>query len=188
MRRLILGSLAAGLAMWVARFIFSGPLLGWIPFTVATDDATARLRQSMIETLAPTGTGVYAIPSTATTIGTQLHAQGPVAVVQFTDSGFPGFDTTAYLWGLLLAIGCALLLGIALKAAATNMGFAARVQLVALIAVALTGYANLGQPIFNHAPWGYHVYLFVSDLVTWLVAGTIFARWFLPPPSVAAVH
>jgi hypothetical protein len=187
MRRLMLGSLAAGLAMWVARFIFSGPLLGWIPFATATDANAAALRQSMIETLGPTGTGVYAVPSTATTLGTQLHAQGPVAVVQFTNSGFPGFDTTAYLWGLLLAVFCAFAFGLALRAATSNMGFGERVKLVALVAVAIAGYRELGGPVFDHAPWTYFIYQFIAEVLTWLAAGTVLARWFLPVPTVALV-
>jgi hypothetical protein len=183
MGRLILGSFASGLAMWVVGFIFWGPLLGWIPFKLASDANAAALQSVLRDTLGPTGTGVYAIPSTATNVGTQLHAQGPVAIVHFTNRGFPGFDTQALLWGLLLAIGCAFLFGLALKLAATHMSFTRRAGLAALFALAITAYADLGQPVFNHAPWGYWVYLFVGDFTTWLVAGLVFARWFLPQPE-----
>jgi hypothetical protein len=183
MRRLMLGSLVAGLAMWLVGFIFWGPLLGWIPFTVASEADQATLQAALKTALGPTGTGVYAIPSPATQLGTVLHAQGPVAMVHFTNSGFPAFDTTGLLWGLLLAVVCAFVFGLALRSVALGMTFAERIKLVALIAVAITAYADLGQPIFNHAPWGYYVYAFVSDLVTWLVAGAVFARWFLPAPE-----
>jgi hypothetical protein len=104
-------------------------------------------------------------------------------MVHFTNSGFPAFDTTGLLWGLLLAVGCAFVFGLALRSVALGMTFVERMRLVALIAVAVTAYADLGQPLFNHAPWGYYTYLFISDLVTWLVAGAVFARWFLPRPD-----
>lgn len=188
MGRLILGSAAAGLAMWVVGFIFWGPLLGWIPFSVASEASQATLQTALKDALGPTGTGVYAIPSPATQLGTVLHAQGPVAMVHFTNSGFPAFDTTGLLWGLLLAVVCAFVMGLALKSVAANMAFADRVKLVALVALAIAGYSDLGQPIFNHAPWGYYIYLFISDFTTWLVAGVVFARWFLPPPTVAPVY
>jgi hypothetical protein len=180
MGRLILGSFASGLAMWVVGFIFWGPLLGWIPFTTASDANAAALQQSLKATLGPTGSGVYAIPSTATTLGTQLHAQGPVAMVHFTNNGFPGLDTAGLLWGLLLAIACAFVMGLAMREAVSHMGFGGRVKIVALVAVAIAGYTHLGQPVFNHAPWGYFVFAFVADLVAWLAAGMVFARWFLP--------
>ena len=184
MRRLILGSVAAGLAMWFVGFVFWGPLLGWIPFTQLTDDRTAALHVAMKDALGLIGTGVYQVPSTMTVIGTQLHAQGPVAIIHFTNSGFPGFDTTGLLWGLLLAIVCAFLMGLGLRSVAANLGFPDRMKLVALIAFAVAGYTDIGQPVFNHAPWGYYIYLFISDVVTWLAAGAILARWFLPSPTV----
>lgn len=182
MRRLFLGSLVAGLAMWLVGFIFWGPLLGWIPFSTIPDGNAAAIQTVLKANIG--ATGVYVVPSPATTIGTQLHAQGPVAIVHFTNSGFPAFDSMALVWGLLLAIVCALVMGFALRAVATNLSFADRVKLVALVAVAIAGYTDLGQPVFNHAPWGYFIYMFVSDLATWLAAGVVLSRWFLPPPSL----
>lgn len=183
MRQLLLGSVVAGLAMWVVGFIFWGPLLGWIPYSIASDADTATLHEALKTTLAHSGTGAYLIPSTATNIGTQLHAQGPVSLVLFTNAGFPGFDTAALLWGLLLAVVTALVLGIGLRGAAAHMSFAGRLRLVACFAVAVAGYGDLGQPVFNHAPWGYFVYGFVADVATWLAAGAVFARWFMPEPD-----
>lgn len=188
MRRLVLGSFVAGLAMWVVGFIFWGPLLGWIPFSVVPDGNAAALQEALRANLGPSGTGVYAIPSPATTAGTVLHANGPVAMVHFTNSGFPAVDSYALLWGLVLAIGCAFVMGLALRAVAGNLGLGDRVKLVALVAVAVLGYTHLGQPVFNHAPWGYFTYLFVSDVASWLAAGVVFARWFLPPPAVGSVY
>lgn len=184
MPKLLLGSLAAGLAMWLVGFIFWGPLLGWIPFTAVSDVNSAALQQALQTHLGPTGTGAYAIPSPSTTGGSELYARGPVAIVQFNAAGYPIMDSGALIWGLVLAVVCALLLGLALRSVAAHLGFGDRLKLVALVAVAITGYAHIGQPVFNHAPWGYFIYLFVSDLVTWLVAGAVLSRWFLPEPTV----
>ncbi|MES2442948.1 MAG: hypothetical protein V4574_08965 [Pseudomonadota bacterium] len=182
MRRLVLGSFVGGLAMWVVGFIFWGPLLGWLPFTVTSDASAAAVQAALKANLAATGSGTYAIPSTATTAGSVLHANGPVAMVHFTNSGFPGMDTFALLWGLVLAICCAFVGGLALRSVAADLGFGQRVQLVALFAVAMAGYTQLGQPVFNHAAWGYYLYAFVADIVTWLAAGSVLAL-FLPLPD-----
>ena len=184
MRQLVLGSLAAGLAMWIVGFIFWGPLLGWIPFVAIEDATAAEVQKALAAHLGPVGTGVYSVPSAATTTGTVLHANGPVAIVHFTNSGFPAFDTSALLWGLVFAMVCAFVIHLALRLVAANLDFAQRLTLVALIAVAVAGYSDLGQPIFNHAPWRYHLYLFVSDVATWMAAGVVLARWFLPPQTV----
>jgi len=183
MRRLVLGSLVGGLAMWVVGFIFWGPLLGWIPLTVTPDANAAAVQAALKANLAATGSGAYAIPSTATTAGSVLHANGPVAIVHFTNSGFPGMDTSALLWGLVLAIGCAFIGGLALKSVAAELGFGQRIQLVAFFAVAMAGYSQLGQPVFNHAAWGYYLYAFVADIVTWIAAGAVLALFLPLPPE-----
>lgn len=183
MRRLVLGSLVAGLAMWVVGFIFWGPLLGWIPFSVAPDASAAAVQAALKANLAATGSGTYAIPSTATTAGSALHASGPVAIVHFTNSGFPAMDTFALLWGLVLAIGSAFVAGLALKSVAADLGFGQRLQLVTLAAVAVAGYVELGQPIFNHAAWGYYLYAFAADVATWVAAGAVLALFLPLPPE-----
>lgn len=184
MRRLVLGSFVGGLAMWVVGFIFWGPLLGWIPYTVTPDANAAAVQAALKANLAATGSGTYAIPSTATTAGSVLHAQGPVAMVHFTNSGFPGMDTFALLWGLVLAVCCAFVAGLALKSVAGELEFGRRIQLVTLFAVAMAGYVELGQPVFNHAAWGYYLYAFVADVVTWIAAGAVLALFIPLPPEV----
>ena len=182
MRRLLLGSLVGGLAMWVVGFIFWGPLLGWIPLSVLPDANAAIVQAALKANIGPSGSGVYAIPSTATTAGSVLHANGPVAMVHFTNSGFPGMDTFALLWGLVLAIACAFVAGLALRMVAADMGFGARMRVVVLFAVAVAGYTDFAQPVFDHAPWGYFIYRFVADVVSWIAAGAVFALFIPLPP------
>lgn len=184
MQRLVLGSLLAGFAMWIVGFVFWGPLLGWIPFSVAPDANAAALQEALKANLGPTGTGVYAIPSPMTTTGTALYAQGPVALVHFTNRGFPALDSMALIWGLVLAIVCAFVLALGLRLVAAERDYAVRLKLVVIFAVAITAYGDIGQPVFNHAPWGYFTYLWISDLVSWVAAGAVLA-WALPRPMPA---
>lgn len=185
-RRLVLGSVAAGFAMWLVGFVFWGPLLGWIPYSV-TPDANAEAIQAVLRAqLGPTGTGVYVVPSPATTAGTILHAGGPVATIFFTNAGLPAVDTAALLIGLGLSIGCALLLAIALWRVPLDWG--GRARLVAIVALAIVGYGAIGQPIYNHAPWRYFLFALAADWTSWTVAGLVLSRWFLPAPAVPGVQ
>jgi len=66
----------------------------------------------------------------------------------------------------------------ALRFIATNFGDRMRVAILFPLAAVL--WMHVGQAVFNHAPWGYYIYLWISDLVSFLVAGAIISRWFLP--------
>jgi hypothetical protein len=82
-----------------------------------------------------------------------------------------------------MAVGCAFVAGLALKLVAAELEFGRRMQLVILFAVAVAGYVELGQPIFNHAAWGYYLYAFVADIVTWIAAGAVLALFLPLPPE-----
>ena len=45
-----------------------------------------------------------------------------------------------------------------------------------LFALATVLWLHIGQAVFNHAPWGYSLYLALSDLVALSVAGLIAAK------------
>lgn len=182
MARWMMGGVIGGVAMWVVGFLFWGTPLSRLALSRTDEAATAQLQRVLAEQLGPLGTGAYPVPWPGTPAGTQLHGQGPVAMVFFNSSGFAIPDSSALIGGLVLAIVCALLLGLAIRAVAGGQSFAARLRLVAVIAVAVTGYTDLGQPIFNHMPLGYFLYLWIGDVAGWLAAGAVLA-WALPRPE-----
>lgn len=177
MRRLVLGSLAAGVTMWLVGFIFWSPLLSWIPLAAIPDANAQLVQQSLAANLGPLDSGTYAIPSATTTAGTVLQANGPVAVIHFTNHGFPALDSVSLIWGMVLAMGCAFAGALAMQMVAHGLSYAERIRLVAFFAVAVAGYADLSQPVFNHVPWGYFIYLFVSHVVTITAGGAVVARF-----------
>lgn len=186
MIRAILGGLFGGFAMFLTGFIFWGTPLSAIAFSTADDTAGATLQAAMAQTLTTTGTGVYVIPSPGTSGGTVLYGKGPVAQVFFNTSGFPVTDGSSLIAGLILALIVGVLIAIALWSMAND--FAARVRLTILFSLAAALWADIGQPIFNHAPWRYFIYLGFSNFVGLTVAGLIAARWFMAkgeaaPPS-----
>ena len=76
----------------------------------------------------------------------------------------------------------ALLIGLALHAIGSRVqDFASRAKLVVLFAVAVTLYFTVGQPVFNYyMPWGYFIYLALSQLLGLVAGGLVLVRWFMP--------
>jgi len=186
MARLFLGGALGGLAMWLVGFIFWGTPLSLLALSKTDAATTAAVQAALAQHLGPLGTGAYPIPWPGTPQGTQLYGQGPTAMVLFNTGGFANPDSAALIGGLVLAIVCALLAGFALRMVAATLGFADRLKLVAITAVAVTAYSDLGQPIFNHAPLGYFFYLWLSDVASWIAAGAVLA-WALPRPIVTRI-
>ncbi len=181
MPRLLIGSVLGGLAMWLVGFVFWGTPLSLLAYKQVAAGDSAALQAALAQHLGPTGTVAYWIPSPGSAAGTELVGRGPNALVQFVNSGIALPDTGALIGGLILAILCVLVAGIALRSCAARASFADRFKLVLLFAAAITLYTDLGQPVFNHMPWGYFTYLWVSDLLSWAAAGAVIA-WFLPHP------
>ncbi len=179
MPRMILGGLLGGLALWFVGFIFWGTPLSMLAFGNAGDAASVAVQAALKQHLGPMGTGAYPIPWPGTQLGTQAYGEGPVALVMYNANGFAVVDSGALIGGLVLGTICTLILAFALNRLTAGMNFTGRMIVVALFAVAFTTYSQLGQPVFNHAPWGYYIYLWISEIVGWLAAGAVIA-WLLP--------
>lgn len=186
MARALLGGILGGVAMWFVGFIFWGTPLSRIAISVAPDSANAAIQSVLAAQLGPTGTGVYSVPWAGTQAGSYLYAQGPTAMIHFNTHGFAVVDSTSLIGGLVLGIVAAVLVAFALRTVSAGLSFAQRLTLVGLFAVAIPAYTDLGQIIFNHAPAGYFIYLFVSDLLSFLAAGAIIA-WLLPKAAAPSV-
>lgn len=177
----VTGGLVGGLALYLVGFLFWGTPLANIAFSSLDDARSAALQAALAQNLTESGTGTYAVPWPGSGAGTVLYGKGPIATVHFVTQGFPVVDTTALIWGLMLA----LLTGILIAAALYGIGdrvvaFADRVRIVVLFALAAALYFHLGQPVFNHYGWRYFIYLFLSDFIGLSVAGIVIARWFMP--------
>lgn len=179
MTRLLLGGVLGGIAMWFVGFIFWGTPLSLIALSRTDDAASAAIQQALSQHLGVLGTGAYPIPWQGTPAGTQAYGQGPTAMVFFNTQGFAIPDTGALIAGLALAIVCALVMAWAIRIVAGGLDFGRRLRLAGIAAIAVTAYSDLGQPVFNHMPWGFFVYLWISDVAAWIAAGAVIA-WALP--------
>lgn len=188
MVRILIGSIVGGLAQWIVGAIFWGTPLSKLAFHVAPDPANANVQLALAQNLAPTGTGTYYVPWPDSAAGTVLHGKGPVALIHFNMSGFPLMSGTALIEGLILSIVSILLIGLALHAIGGRVqDFASRAKLVILFALAATLYFTLGQPVFNYyMPWGYFIYLALSQVLGLVAGGLVLVRWFMPNAVAAS--
>jgi hypothetical protein len=172
--------------MYLVGFLFWGTPLANLAFRTVGDGQSAAVQAALAQNLTAAGTGTYSIPSTATGQGTVLFGKGPIATVHFNTSGFPAVDTSALLGGLVLALVAGVIFAAALGIVAKWVPtFADRARAGILFALAVTLYLDLGQPIFNHYGPGYFIYTFLADLLGFVAAALVIARWFLPAPRGA---
>ena len=190
MVRILIGSVVGGLAQWIIGALFWATPLSRIAFHVAGDPANAAVQQTLAQYLTPIGTGTYYVPWPDTPQGTILHGRGPVAMIHFNMSGFPLMDNTSLIEGLILSIVSILLIGLALHAIGGRVqDFASRAKLVVLFSVAATLYFTVGQPVFNYfMPWGYFLYLALSQVLGLVAGGLVLVRWFMPNSAAASAE
>jgi hypothetical protein len=179
MFKLILGALAAAIAMFVAGFIFFATPLGMIAYSSVTEAQQAALQANMASNLPSTGT--YMIPSPATPEGAIMYGKGPIATVHFNTGGFSAEDPAVMVKGLIHMFVVSLILAFALAKLDRRVpDFASRARIVVLFSIAANALAYLGEPIWYHHDWAYALYQFVAQAVMLGVGGLIIARWFLP--------
>jgi len=190
MVRIVIGSVVGGLAQWIIGAIVWATPLSRIAFHVAGDSANANVQLALAQNLTPTGTGTYYVPWPDTAQGTIMHGHGPVALIHFNTSGFALMDSASLIEGLILSIVSILLIGLALQTVGGRVqDFASRAKLVLLFAVAATLYFTIGQPVFNYyMPWGYFLYLGLSQVVGLAAGGLVLVRWFMPNSAASSAE
>ncbi len=174
MRDVLVGGLAAAIAMFLWGFLFWG--VGLLdPFAHTTPASQAKLATSLQETLPETG--VYFLPDRTLNTPEEwaaIHQKGPIATVTVRTSGADPMAPSKLALGFAHMLAAALLLG-TIMAISNRPNYLERLQLGALVGIAGTLFANLTQPIWFHAPWGYHLVNATYQLVAWFIAAAILA-------------
>lgn len=179
MPKMLLGAIAAAVAMFITGFIFYATPLYMIAHGSIDAVQSANIQAALARDLAQTGT--YVIPDPGTAQGTVLYGKGPVAMVHYNLSGFPVSDMGAIVQGFIHELIVALILGFALLGIAARVAdFGSRARLVVLFSVAAAALIHLGEPIWMHVDWAHAIYVFIADTVMLAVGGLVIARWFLP--------
>lgn len=184
MGRVLIGSVAAALAMFVIGFIFYATPLNRLHVGSLDNNQAAAVQQALAANTPDTGT--YHVPSTRTPEQTVMYGQGPTATIHYNIDGHSVADPTSLIGGLLLDFVVALLIGVGLIGIDRRVpDFGSRARLVVLFAIAAAAYMRLDEPIWYHHDWGHFIYMFIVDALTLAVGGLIIARWFLPRVKAA---
>lgn len=189
MIRVIIGSAAAAVAMFVIGFIFFGPLgLGNLATHRLEDPQAQQIQQVLRANLAETGS--YAVPAASkSSLQTQMYGAGPIATIHYRFEGqIAEMDAGTALKGLVFNFAIALLIGLGLLTVDGRVrDFASRARLAAIMGVAGAAFVDLSVPLYEHLGWGHFVYYFLADALMLAAAGVIVA-WFLKvQPETAAV-
>jgi hypothetical protein len=185
MIKLLFGSFAAAVAMFLTGFLyFAGPI-ATMGYTSASETQGAAVQSALAANLPETGT--YLVPDPSTPSGTTLFGKGPVATVHYNSRGFAADSPDGMLPGFILYLVVALFMAGALSQLDRRVAdFKSRAVIVICFALASSTLIVLGDPIWLHTDWRYALFTFIGDVLMLSVAGLILARWFLPTKAELA--
>jgi hypothetical protein len=182
MSRLWLGSVLAGVVLMIWGFVSWGvlagaldvvrPVPGEMPVAQALDDAIPE-------------DGTYFLPWEGMA-GTEeekaawaaRHAAGPVAFLFVRANGVESNMPKVMLTGFVHFILSAFLAGLILQRAAPALAtYGARVGLVTLVGTFMAFAMGLSPSIWWYVPWSYGLFLAITAIVGWFLAGLVLARF-----------
>lgn len=179
MIRIVIGSIAGAVAMFVVGFVFWATPLAALGYSHADEQKSAAVQTALAQNLSHTGH--YIVPDVTTQGGTILYGRGPVATVDYNTSGYPTTDNAALIGGLVQEFVVVLMFGLALLPILSRVpDFASRARVVVGISAAAAVMIALSDPIFNHADWRFAIYNVIADIAMLAAGGLVLARWFLP--------
>ncbi len=180
MKRQIIGVALAAVAVYMWGFLYWGattiPYLAW---QATNDDAAAG--QALLEHFPVSGT--YYLPGMYNDEETRnkLSDAGPVGFVHIQREGRPVVDTSTMRNGFLLMLATAFLISVILKRALPALpSYADRVGFVALLGLTAVVMIDCGDAVWWNTPWGWKVYQIFYDLVAWVIAGLVLAKFVRP--------
>lgn len=186
MARSFIGGIVAGLILFAIGFLFWQTPLSGLAYRNLPDAQAAAVQTALAQNLTQTGTGTYRIPDPKSQQGALLYAKGPVATVDYNTHGFSPTATAGLIPGLIVALGAGMLMAFGLGAVARGRDFAELAKLVVLLSLGVSTWIFLSAPIANHFAWGFWIYAFFAEAISFIAAGLVVARWFVPHGHAAA--
>ena len=180
MARSFIGGIVAGLILFALGFLFWQTPLSGLAYKNLPDAQGAAVQTALAQNLTQTGTGTYRIPDPKNQQGALLFARGPIATVDYNTDGFSPTGTAGLIPGLIIAIGAGMLIAFGLGAVAAGRAFGDLARLVVLGSLGICAWIFLATPVANHFGWGFWIYAFFAEAVSFIVAGLVVARWFVP--------
>lgn len=181
MKRWLLSGVIGAVLVMIWGFLFWATPLSMGSMKTGADEEI--LRPALLQSLPEDG--VYFVPgfdeSHEEEAFAAAHREGPLATVFFVREGSEPMRPAVFVMGFVHTLVSVLLLGLLLRLAAPALpGYGARVGFVFLAALTAAVWANLGKPIWYSHPWTFYAYSLVYDVVAWLLAGLVLARFIRP--------
>ena len=188
MVRILIGSLAGGVAMFIVGFLLWATPLQYFGFSSATDAQNAAIQLSLAQNLPHTGH--YIVPNPMTQVGGNGYTKGPIASVDYNGAGFSTSDPASMIGGFIQEIIVSLMIGLSLLGIAGRVtDFESRAKVAIGLSAAATVMIALSDPIWMHADWRYAIYALIADLAMLSASSLVIARWFLPKAIIGeTVH
>ena len=180
MTRSFLGGIVAGLILFALGFLFWQTPLSGLAYKNLPDPQGAAVQTVLAQNLSQTGTGTYRIPDPKSQQGALLFAKGPIATVDYNTDGFSPTGTAGLIPGLIVAVVAGFLLAFGIGAVSAGRSFADLARLVVCASLGFCAWIFLATPIANHFGWGFWIYTFIVEAISFIVAGLVVARWFAP--------
>ncbi|MBT5902899.1 MAG: hypothetical protein HOH58_12415 [Opitutaceae bacterium] len=175
MKKLLLGSFVAGIALFFWGFIYYG--LSGIPYqTLATPADTA---PSALKANFPAH-GTYIIPSPTAVEMPDLQVEGPVAMVHIRPDGVENpmsMMGTGFVHGWIYC----LLLGLLLQKICKKSGYGERVMFVTQVGLAGAFVSRFGDAIWWWQSWNWQIANFAYSVIGAAIAGAILAKFIKSP-------
>jgi hypothetical protein len=182
MFKLIVGSLLAALAMFLVGGIYWGAL-PLVPFGTETTQGDDSFAAAMLAAMPKSGT--YTVPDLHGDMATleQKHLRGPIAMIHVHREGMPPMDGgmmfRGFLQGWASVAVAALLLQMVLPALRS---YGSRVWFFMLLGLVIAVFKDGAGAIWWHYGPKWATVVALYDLLAWLAAGLVLAKFLKPAP------
>jgi hypothetical protein len=184
MVRLMLGSLAVALLLWVWSTLFY--VISPIPYytmSETADDLAAG--KALLEHFPETGTYILPGRYNGSDVRSEMRNNGPVATIYFTRDGSPDASLTKILIGTFNSICIGLLIGLSLLLLNRHTTeYWSQVTIGSMFGIAYTAYPRFADIIWSDFPYGYQLMMIFSDGVSWVLAVMLMALFTRPKVAV----
>ncbi len=185
MKRILLGGLVAGIAVFVWGFLFWG--VSGLPDSALSrtaDDAAAG--QALLQHFPETGSYYLPGPHNPAQQLESLHESGPLAFVYFNREGKPLMSPLLMVYGFLHGVVIGVLVGTALAMLGNALpAYGDRVKLVAVFGLASSIWMPLSDSIWWYFPLPWQLWKLAGEFTSWLVLGLVLAHFIRPRTIVA---
>jgi hypothetical protein len=178
MKKFLLAPLLGALAMFFWGFLYYG--ISGIPYKALGTPAGDVL--PAVAALFPAD-GTYVMPdprSPPEALAEQMK-RGQFAMVHVRKAGVKEMDPMTLVKGFALEFACCLLLAFIMhKVAGGFQTFMCRFMFCLAVGLLVTLFANGGQAIWWQQAWGWHLMTMLHDVIAFVLAGAVLARFHTP--------